>query len=522
MPSTELVALAKRGMFPQEIPPCFSSASLGSFLDLGYKDISNFLDSNSVGSSNFGVHNLARVGKLRRKVAVVNPIHFLKLSACIAQNWEEVARLCGREHLSVTTPNLSYSDNNRAIEPKRGFSERPPIKIKKRYGVRFVLKADILRFYPSIYTHSIEWAVVGKPEAKSNLNKSNERDENLGEKLDRLSRCLQGRQTTGIPIGPDTSLVIAEILLASVDRDLRCKIGSLRGTRSIDDYELYFREKHEAEDALTALQETLAKYNLELNQSKTEILELPCPVKSTWPHRLKSFNFREGRLQKNDVITYFDIAFELSEKYEKESILKYAISRVSGDDNIEISIHAWETYQNLLLQCAVGEPGTQKYVLHELKKYEYHGLDRDKIQHTIGSIISHHAPLGHGSEVAWALWTAIDLGIELPGYLSKVLDIDDPLVPILALYAEEKGLISNLDTSTLERIVGTENLYGENWLLSYESRMRGWLGLNPDASFANGYSRFQRMKKGSVRFMREPEDLDYEETTSAAIGGYYH
>lgn len=517
------MALASRGMFPREVPPCFSSASLGLFLDLNCENISGFLDSNSVKSSDFGVHNLARVGKLRRKVAVVNPIHFLKLSDCIVQNWKEVECLCSGGHLSVTTPKISYLNSNRAIEPKKSFSERPPIKIKKRYGVRFVLKADILRFYPSIYTHSIEWAVVGKPEAKSNLDKSNAADErNLGQKLDRLSRCMQDRQTTGIPIGPDTSLVIAEILLASVDRDLRCKIGSLRGTRAIDDYELYFREKHEAEDALTVLQETLSKYNLDLNQSKTKILKLPCPVESTWPYRLKNFDFREGKLQKNDIITYFDIAFELSKKYEKESILKYAISRISRDNNIKISTHAWTTYQNLLLQCAVGEPGTQKYVLSELKKYKYHSLNRDKIQHTLESIISHHAPLGHGSEVVWALWIAIDLEIELPSHLRTILDIDDPLVPILALYAEERGLISNLDTSTLERIVDIENLYGENWLLSYESRIRGWLGLNPHGSFSNGCSRFQRMKKGSVRFLREPEDLDREETTSAAIGGYYH
>ena len=508
-------------MFPREIPPCFSSASLGLFLTLNYKSISHFLDANSVKSSIFGVHNLARVGKLRRKVAIVNPIHFLRLSDCIARNWDDISAICRRDDLSITTPKFAHSHRGRAIRPESGFAERSSFKNAKRVGARFALKADILRFYPSIYTHSIEWAVIGKRETKSNLGKSNEKDKNLGEKLDYLSRCLQDRQTTGIPIGPDTSLVLAEMLLTSVDRDLRCEIGSLKGVRAIDDYELYFREKHEAEDALVTLQETLAKYSLELNQSKTGIVPLPSPTGSTWTHRLRSFEFREGREQKNDIITYFNMAFELSEEHETESVLKYAVSRVGGDDNIEVNAYAWKTYQNLLLQCAAGEPGTQKYVLRELKEYEYHGLDEDRIQHTIGSIVSHHAPLGHGSEVAWALWTAIDLRIELPNHIKEILNIEDPLVPILALYAEEEGLISDIDTSGMESIVSRGDLYGKNWLLSYEATMRGWLGLNPNKGFADRYPRFQRMKKASVRFMIEPEELGYEKEIRATTGGYY-
>lgn len=39
-------------------------------------------------------------------------------------------------------------------------------------GKRFVVKADISTFFPSIYTHSIPWALVGKAVAKQNRSKS--------------------------------------------------------------------------------------------------------------------------------------------------------------------------------------------------------------------------------------------------------------------------------------------------------------------------------------------------------------
>jgi hypothetical protein len=48
-------------------------------------------------------------------------------------------------------------------------------------------------------------------------------------------------QTHGIPIGPDTSLVVAEILLSSVDQSmLNAHPDLISGFRYVDDYELSF------------------------------------------------------------------------------------------------------------------------------------------------------------------------------------------------------------------------------------------------------------------------------------------
>lgn len=57
------------------------------------------------------------------------------------------------------------------------------------------------------------------------FSKVNRRLDSLGNKLDYLVRQGQDGQTVGIPIGPDTSLVIAELLMHDVDKNLSKEIG---------------------------------------------------------------------------------------------------------------------------------------------------------------------------------------------------------------------------------------------------------------------------------------------------------
>ena len=87
-----------------------------------------------------------------------------------------------------------------------------------------------------IYTHSIPWAIHGKSTAKANLGHAL-----YGNLIDACVRNSQDQQTLGIPIGPRSSDLIAETIGAALDRELQERLGSLRGTRYIDDFHLYFR-----------------------------------------------------------------------------------------------------------------------------------------------------------------------------------------------------------------------------------------------------------------------------------------
>ena len=79
----------------------------------------------------------------------------------------------------------------------------------------------------------------------------------------------------GLPIGPDTSHVIAEAISTAVDTLLRISLKFWpAGFRYVDDYYLFFPTIADAEAALAALSKGLKEFELQINFEKTHI----CPV----------------------------------------------------------------------------------------------------------------------------------------------------------------------------------------------------------------------------------------------------
>jgi hypothetical protein len=112
-------------------------------------------------------------------------------------------------------------------------------------------------------------------------------------------------------------------------------------------------------------------------------------------------------------------------------------------------------------------------------------------------IIAFHAPFRHDSEVAWAIWTALALDLKIgPSAVQSLKSLDDPIVILQALHAEEAGLCAvALDKSEREPLMIPESLSGKHWLLAYEASSRGWLptggsdfvGDDPDFGFLRSH-----------------------------------
>ena len=473
--------LLAHGFFPREVPQCFVSESYGEAVTADAASIpTDMTGSKRRKPRPLARHNLARVGQLRRPLSVPHPARYFALCSEIVANWDCLRERMERSELSVSRPALTVDDDaERAITTEYGPPDYPKLRARHRRNARYLVYADVQRCYPSIYTHAIAWAVEGKTEAKDNLRKKwSEREDLLGDRLDAHSRKMQDSQSLGIPIGPDTSHILADVLLSAVDFDFQEGMGRpIRGFRAVDDYELSFSARSDAERALARLQSVLLRYELQLNERKTRIVELPDALKDSWPVRLRNVPIRSGRRQADDLLTLFSLAFELVGTYRDKSVLRYAIAMANGT---EIAEESWSVYQDILLQCAASEPGTLRYVTAELMRAREHGLDVDEdgVQELSCYLIEQHTYLGHGSEVAWAIWLAIALGVRLPAkQLEVVAGLDDPFVPVLALYAEERGLIvgGQLDKTRWQGHARNEGLDSSDWLVAYEGAVRGWL-----------------------------------------------
>ena len=462
--------LIDRGFFPRELPPPFTTTSLTAAADLALPAIKER-------RTECIRHNLARVGGFRRLLKVPNPINFIHVAQVIEELWPQIDEHLKQSMLSMSRPVPSRSE--RCLVPQYRFSEKPWFRARHRAGARFVLQSDVSQCYSSIYTHSLPWALHGKAYAKANQNKTDT------DELDLAIRLGSGGQTIGLPIGPDTSLVAAEIVLTAVDRALQEALGDhVKGFRYLDDYELCFRTRTEAEEAQSHLEAALADYELAINPTKTRILELPQPLQEEWPHRILTFTVRTATAKKtaNDLVALYSLAGDLARR--NPGALKYALQR---SRDVSLTKEFWPLFQHLVWSAVSAEPTTAATAvdLLRVKSEEIEEpVARRVATETLEALIAANAPIRNSSEVTWALWGAIVLGLNLsPAAAEAVSRVEDDFVALLALHAELDGRFGAeaLITSSWETLIGEEDaLKGPHWLLAYEAGVRGWLAEGPD------------------------------------------
>lgn len=228
-------------------------------------------------------------------------------------------------------------------------------------GCEYVVSADISNCYPSIYSHALAWALRGK-RGKPSATEEND----WIEELDRHCRYTRGGRTNGIPIGPDTSSILSEILLTQVDLALQEKEFE-KVVRRIDDYTFYATDEQEAKRFLRDLNLTLRYYDLSLNEKKTKITPIKSYIERHWPDRLNQFTFAppyngKNQLGSPSVEAYINTALRLAGEEKNWATLKYAIKVIAGKP---LSTRAQRVYVKRMLGLAIQYP----YLLPSLEEY---------------------------------------------------------------------------------------------------------------------------------------------------------
>lgn len=139
---------------------------------------------------------------------------------------------------------------------------------------RYMFVTDITNCYPSIYTHSIAWALMGKEQAKEKRDRAGL----LGNIIDHYIQSMQYGQTNGIPLGSTLYDFIAEMVLGYADMLLSDKlagegISDYKILRYRDDYKVFSNSKEDIDRIAFLLQEVLAGLNFQLNAKKTVMTE---------------------------------------------------------------------------------------------------------------------------------------------------------------------------------------------------------------------------------------------------------
>jgi hypothetical protein len=467
-----------KGYFPRELPPCFSTVQFGSVVTnaSGAPNAGFFGTISPNKSAELCVHNLVRSGGLRRNLGIPNPSRYALLAREVVDKWPQLHAQSHSSPFSLTKPVDTKPE--RSISGEHSLDERVKRRIDLRTKARVILKTDINRFYPSLYTHAIPWALHGKASVKA-AKASNTLSSLWSDALDKLFRNMNDQQTVGIPIGPDCSLLIAEAVLGAIDSELVSQVPGIRGLRYIDDYEFSFDHRSQAEDTISKLQAILSHYELALNPAKTRIIELPEPFEPLWASRLRVFNFRLSTVgaERNDLTAYFDTVFTFAKADPDESIIKYAIPRLNS---VDVFAENWPLYEKILSQCALVEPASLPQVCEQLYHYveevEFCTLNTDLWTAVLNRIIQERLPLGQSSEAAWAMWIMKVFSLQLsPESEAAINRTEDSVAALMGLFLANAGLGSPLSLASLTNFAERTGVTGRNWLLCYEGNRQGWL-----------------------------------------------
>lgn len=507
----------RSGFFPKELVPAFTTEGLANNLDK-VNDIVQVTSQKPKLHSKCSYYSFPKSKYSRRNLAIPNPLHQIILCNTLSDNWAtlresiETSPLYKPLLFCCDTSNQSLSETESSPIPdlsiersvSANYKDLLDWRVIRSSGYSYCLHADISRFYSTIYTHSIPWAIHGKDTAKNNRSESL-----IGNKIDRCVRNTQDQQTKGIPIGTDSSLVIAEIIGSAMDKRLKESLGfNFSGFRYMDDYYLYFNSLSEAELALSQLHKILHDFELETNYEKTFIVELPESIEPIWVSEMRRYpiNNQNRTEQRNDIITYFSKLFEYSKIFTDDFVIKYGLTKIS---KTKIKAENWDIYEAFILQSILFAPNALVVATKILLTYSIleYNLNIERISLTINSLILHHSILNHSHEVSWALWLSKTLNIPIEENTVKAIsELEDSVVALITLdlYQNCSLITDTVEFEKWKSIVtpnqDKKNLSSKNWLLCYEASIKGFFPDVDQGAYIDDDVFFSTLKNNNINF----------------------
>ena len=320
-------------------------------------------------------YRVNRFSQVPRLMHIPHPLPYARLCQRISAYWDNLKHICKNpksrlkparnDDKSVFSPIYNelqdYNDRDfRVLATKSENFGDLMSKLKLTKGKLYRARADISLFFPSVYTHSIPWALVGRGEAKANQRNGRK----WYNQLDKSQRQLKRNETQGVPIGPATSNIISELILFNVDIELWKKGYTF--THFGDDYECYCETEEKAEMFIIHLAQELQYYLLSLNVQKVIIEKLPFSYQTEWIIELKNrLPPRENRTKQSEIFNFLDYAINLQKNHPDGNVLKYAARSLTN----QIDEHNVATFLQYIVSIVLYNPTVLPILCKFAKKY---------------------------------------------------------------------------------------------------------------------------------------------------------
>lgn len=492
--------LVSHGYFAPELPPCFTSAGLARYR----KSITDGIDALPPARgrpayerylSEPATFYFPRFARNDRRHAVPNPIAHLLLSRVIAENYGNLRRVARRSTLSSSPVVLDWAGSRALVRPS--VDNRDAFRVELSSRREEYAAADLRAFFHSIYTHAIPWAIYGKDFAKTNRGPAE-----YGNLIDVLCRNAQDGQTVGLPVGPDTSRLIAEVIASAIDVRL-CQllaIGEQDASRYIDDYTLSSPTGESAHVLLAAVRSAAAEFELELNNDKTKIVPTSALHDVGWKEAARS-KIPAAPAESADIQLFFYEIGRLSAAHPDLNVEKYALQNARS---VLVGAQSWDVVQRSLVNAYRRNASLVSFIVEVLilRQAARRDVDLEEMRETIESRLPVLVRSNRSGELIWLLFLAIRLGIRLSAASVRALSsMQNAFVALLTVCAGSRDLLERApNLGAWNASLTSDGLRGPMWLYAYEAVSKGFL---PDArmDFIERDAYFSLLLPGKVQFL---------------------
>ncbi|MBI3404779.1 MAG: RNA-directed DNA polymerase [Acidobacteria bacterium] len=479
-------ALLQQNFFPaqkaarEELPPVFSSES---FTEDAARAITNARQRGASRGWDTVSYMATHFSGVPRCLSIPHPLAYAHLTLCIHENWEKLAHIAGNRNSCIRP--RQHRDGRLIVMDYESSLEKSMRNARFQFGMRFLVHTDISNFFPSVYSHAIPWATVGFGHAKSHRS-TNE----WFNQLDQKARWLKRNETQGVPIGPATSNILAEIILFRVDDALR-KEG-FRFERFIDDYTAYCPTEEKARDFIRSLSENLSQFKLLLNTKKTQIRPLPTSFSPDWIEKLRLSVPVTQDVNEYQALSYLSLATSMAKEEPDGSVLKYALKTILGKKlrpgvkpKLLPHVLALAFHQPALL------PLCDRLIFRPRAPFVF------QYQKELQELCQENARLRRSDGTSWALYFLAKTNVSVTDDLATGIINSRDCIPILQLYLTgnpaQRALVVDFANS-LDR----DDLYemDQYWLLLYQLFVSGEI-----PSFYANEDAFDVLRAGNVSFI---------------------
>lgn len=456
------------GLFADKLPNFLSAEAF--FI---YCNREGFPTFTQKGGWDYVRYDSIRNTNITRGLAIPTPFAYSNLCNGITSQWSEILshfqiqsnsmrykhsqihiqKLDGKPYLFEMTHN--YPDKDEYVN---AIIQRLPIK--KRY----IVKADISSCFPSIYSHAISWALVGKDTAKAHRN-----DDVWYNKLDEQSRHLKYNETCGLLIGPHSSNILSEIILTTIDAVLSEKYDFVR---YIDDYTCYVFTEDEAERFLLDLSCELKKFELSLNVKKTIIARLPLSLDISWVNAINGFYiggekkeddkkiiFRYARLK-----AFIDMCMHMVDIIGDSAVYNYMIKVVSS---CYLGKKARLFYIDIVHHLLLLYP----YLAHCVEEYVFvpFSVSKERIEEIANQLYEFGLQKHLYEACSYALYWAVKYDFNITSaYVDEAIQSGDCIFLLLSYIKSNHIKDSEGQHKLIEEAINRRNEIDKYWLFVYE------------------------------------------------------